>query len=80
MSACAAAAVRHDLAAEGLDLRIGVHVGDVDRRGDDVSGLAVHIANRVMSKGGAGEIVVSAPVVAAVAGKGSRSIRSALTS
>lgn len=66
----AAAAVRHDLAAEGLDLRIGVHVGDVDRRGDDVSGLAVHIANRVMSKGGAGEIVVSAPVVAAVAGQG----------
>ena len=36
----AAAAVRRDLAAEGLDVRIGVHVGDVDLRGDDVSGLA----------------------------------------
>jgi class 3 adenylate cyclase len=41
----------------------------VDRRGDDVSGLAVNIASRVMAKGGAGEIVVTAPVVAAVAGQ-----------
>ena len=61
--------VRRDLAADGLDVRIGVHVGDVDRRGDDVSGLTVNIASRVMSMGGAGEIVVTAPVVAAVAGQ-----------
>jgi class 3 adenylate cyclase len=61
--------IRRDLALEGLDVRIGMHVGDIDRRGDDVSGLAVNIASRVMSKGGAGEIVVTMSVVAAVAGQ-----------
>ena len=50
-------------------MRIGVHVGDIDRRGDDVSGLAVNIASRVMSHGDAGEIIVTASVVAAVAGQ-----------
>ena len=64
-----AATISHDLAAEGLDVRMGAHVGDVDRRGDDVSGLAVNIASRVMSTAGTGEIVVTAPVVAAVAGQ-----------
>ncbi len=65
----AAAAVRTELSAEGLDVRIGVHVGDVDLRGDDVSGLAVNIASRVMSKGGTGEIIVTESVVASVAGQ-----------
>jgi class 3 adenylate cyclase len=65
----AAAAARRDLASEGLDVRIGVHVGDIDRRGDDVSGLAVNIASRVMSKAGVGEILVTNSVVAAVAGQ-----------
>ena len=64
-----AAAIRRDLGAEGLEARIGVHVGDVDRRGEDVSGLAVNIASRAMSKAGTGEIVVTASVVAAVAGQ-----------
>jgi len=64
-----AAAVRRDLAAQGLDVRIVVHVGDVDRRGDDVSGLAVNVASRVMSTGGAGEIVVTQSVVSSVAGQ-----------
>jgi class 3 adenylate cyclase len=64
-----ASAIRRDLGDEDLDTRIGVHVGDIDRRGDDVSGLAVNIASRAMSKAGDGEIVVTASVVAAVAGQ-----------
>jgi class 3 adenylate cyclase len=65
----AATSILRDLRAEGLQARVGVHIGDIDRRGDDVSGLAVNIASRAMSKAGAGEIVVTAPVVAAVAGQ-----------
>jgi class 3 adenylate cyclase len=67
-----ASAIRRDLRSEGLDARIGVHVGDIDRRGDDVSGLAVNSASRAMAKGGAGEIIVTASVVAAVAGQAVR--------
>jgi class 3 adenylate cyclase len=64
-----AGSIRRDLEVEGLEVRIGAHVGDVDRRGDDVSGLAVNVASRVMSISGTGEIVVTATVVAAVAGR-----------
>lgn len=55
---CAFAA-RDDLAAVGIATRAGVHVGEVELRGEDVAGLAVHIAQRVSSEAGAGEVVVS---------------------
>ena len=60
--------VRRDLAHEELEARFGIHVGDIDRRGDDISGIAVNIAARVMSKAGTGEIYVTDSVVAATGG------------
>ncbi len=50
---CAAAMVE---AAEqsGLELRAGLHAGEVELRGDDIGGLAVHIASRVSAMAGAG--------------------------
>ena len=40
----------------------GLHTGEVELRGDDVGGLAVHIAARVMAAAGPGEILVSRTV------------------
>lgn len=58
----AAVAVRDQLHDAGLAVRIGVHVGEIDSRGGDVSGLAVNTAARIMSKAAAGQILVSAIV------------------
>jgi class 3 adenylate cyclase len=65
----AARRIRDDLLADDLRVRIGIHVGDVDRRGDDVSGLAVNFAARVMAKAGTGAVAVTTSVVAALAGQ-----------
>jgi class 3 adenylate cyclase len=54
----------------GLRIRAGIHVGDVDVRGDDVSGLAVNIAARVMSVAKAGETLVSEAARQATLGSG----------
>lgn len=51
--------MRDDVAEIGLRVRTGLHVGDVEMRGEQVSGLAVHAAARVMGIAGAGEILVS---------------------
>lgn len=65
----AAARLREELARDDLQIRVGIHVGDVDRRGEDVSGLAVNIAARVMSKAGDGEIALTAAATGAMAGE-----------
>lgn len=46
----------------GLDVRTGLHTGEVERTRDDVAGLAVHLAARIMSRAEAGEILVSGTV------------------
>jgi len=46
----------------GLALRAGLHAGEVERSSDDVAGLAVALAARIMSLAGAGEILVSRTV------------------
>ena len=54
----------------GLQIRVGIHAGDVDRRGDDLSGMAVNIAARVSAAAGAGEVLVSETVPRLVTGAG----------
>jgi class 3 adenylate cyclase/pimeloyl-ACP methyl ester carboxylesterase len=65
----AAQRIRDALAIDGLGVRIGIHVGDIDRRGDDVSGLGVVVAARAMAVADVGQIVVTASVPAAVIGQ-----------
>jgi class 3 adenylate cyclase len=52
----------------GVQIRAGVHTGEVEVRGDDLGGLAVHIAARVSAAAGAGEVVVSSTVKDLLAG------------
>jgi class 3 adenylate cyclase len=46
----------------GLRVRAGLHTGEVEVRGDDLGGLAVHIAARIAGLAGAGEVFVSSTV------------------
>ena len=58
----AAHAIRTQLRDEDLEVRIGIHLGEIDHRGDDVSGLAVNIAARIMASAEPGQILASAVV------------------
>jgi class 3 adenylate cyclase len=57
-----AAELRDELRGMGLQLRAGIHAGEVELRDGDVGGIAVHIAARVMAAAGAGEILASRTV------------------
>ena len=52
----------------GLEVRIGVHTGECELRGDDLGGLAVHIAARIGALTAAGQILVSGTVKDLVVG------------
>jgi pimeloyl-ACP methyl ester carboxylesterase len=52
----------------GLEVRIGLHSGEVELMGEDVGGIAVHIAARVGALAGAGDVLVSSTVKDLVAG------------
>ena len=65
-----AMAIRDVLRSLGLEVRAGVHTGEVELRDDDISGIAVHIAARVAAAAGPGEVLVSRIVVDLVAGSG----------
>ncbi|HEX5630111.1 MAG TPA: adenylate/guanylate cyclase domain-containing protein, partial [Acidimicrobiia bacterium] len=54
----------------GVDVRVGLHTGEVELVGDDVLGIAVHIGARITSLAGAGEVLVSGTVRDLVAGSG----------
>jgi class 3 adenylate cyclase len=65
-----AQAICVDVRGLGLEIRAGVHSGEVELVGDDVRGLAAHIGARVMSLAGPGEVLVSATVKDLVFGSG----------
>jgi class 3 adenylate cyclase len=54
----------------GIELRAGLHTGEIELRGDDVAGVAVHIGARVAGHADAGQVVVSSTVRDLVAGSG----------
>jgi class 3 adenylate cyclase len=56
-----AVAVRDASTAQGIEIRAGVHVGEVERVGEDLRGLSVHAAARVMAAANGGEIYVTEP-------------------
>jgi class 3 adenylate cyclase/pimeloyl-ACP methyl ester carboxylesterase len=59
------------VAGLGLELRAGVHVGEVTRMGkEDLSGLAVHFAQRLCGRAGGGQVLVSAAVRDGCTGSG----------
>jgi class 3 adenylate cyclase len=66
---CAMAA-RDAVRRLGIELRVGVHTGECQRRGDTMVGISVHTAARIMGVAEPGEVLVSRTVTDLVAGSG----------
>ncbi len=54
----------------GLEVRTGLHTGEIELMGNDVGGIAVHIGARVSARAGPGEVLVSSTVKDLVVGSG----------
>jgi class 3 adenylate cyclase len=65
-----AAAISRSAREDGIEVRAGVHAGEVERHTDNVRGVAVHTVARVASLAGPGEVLVSGPTVALLEGSG----------
>jgi DNA-binding NarL/FixJ family response regulator len=65
-----AVAIRDELRGLGVEVRIGLHTGEIELRANDVGGIAVHIGARIAASGDPGEVVVSRTVKDLVAGSG----------
>jgi class 3 adenylate cyclase len=65
-----ACTIRDAVRALGIEVRAGLHTGEIELRGDDVAGVAVHIGARVSVLANAGEVLVSSTVKDLVAGSG----------
>jgi class 3 adenylate cyclase len=65
-------AIRDAVGGLGLRVRVGVHAGEVELRGSDLAGLAVHVAQRISTLAQADEVLASRTVVDLVAGSGIR--------
>jgi class 3 adenylate cyclase len=65
-----ASELRDAVRSVGLEVRSGLHTGEVELNGDDISGIAVNIGARVGARADAGEVLVSQTVKDLVAGSG----------
>lgn len=65
-----AAAIAARVRTIGLEVRAGIHTGEVELVPDDIRGVAVHLASRIMSEAGAGEVMVSGVTRELLAGSG----------
>jgi class 3 adenylate cyclase len=65
-----AQAIIDGAAALGIDVRAGVHTGECEVRGDDYTGIAVHVGARVSALAGPGEVLTTSTVKDLVAGSG----------
>jgi class 3 adenylate cyclase len=63
-----AEAIVDAVATLGIEVRVGVHSGEVEVRGDDIAGMAVHIGARVSALAGPSEVLVSSTVREIVTG------------
>jgi pimeloyl-ACP methyl ester carboxylesterase len=65
-----ASAVTQGVRGLGIDVRVGLHTGEIELRDSDVGGMAVHIGARVAARADAGEVLVSQTVKDLVVGSG----------
>jgi class 3 adenylate cyclase len=65
-----ALAIHEALGQIGVTIRAGVHVGEIEQRGADIAGIAVHIAQRICSTAEPGETLVSRTITDLAAGSG----------
>lgn len=65
-----ASALSDEAQRMGIEIRVGLHTGEIELIGEDIGGIAVHIAARVLGKAGDNEICVSRTVKDLVAGSG----------
>jgi class 3 adenylate cyclase len=65
-----ACAIREAVKALGIEMRIGVHAGEVEHEGEDLIGITLHIGSRVAGMADPGEVLVSSTVRDLVAGSG----------
>ena len=65
-----ATAICSRMAKIGLQVRAAIHIGECEKRGDDLSGIAIHLASRLLGYAQAGEIIASRTVKDLVVGSG----------
>jgi class 3 adenylate cyclase len=62
--------IRDAVQSLGMTIRAGLHTGEIELHGTDIGGLGVHLAARVMSTAGPGEVIVSSTLSDLVVGSG----------